>query len=743
MWAVKIYPRERTFPKLLKRSDSIQASSVPYVVTSWNEVGISAMAQHKLLPGRVVVYAADPNTFLRALPKSHSTCVRTWTLVPLEDQIHLFGAAEPSVPGWYTITKRGLYKGDIGYALSYDGEAALIDLLVASRRLNDPTRRRGDGDIGQDRRTRCLFLPCLYEATSHPPLHGRAHHKYKGDSFVAGLLLLKHKKTEVRPLAIPSPYQIALHTESMVNPAFMTASLHRYNQQFWKPDDHVVVCDAAHQGKRGVLHAISRETQSATVHLLEGGEYFVPLSDLQRYFSVGDVVRIIEDPHSNIRNVHHQVMGKFGNVIDVDVDAEEVTVLESTASEEIRVPPFLLESYIPDQGILAAHGSTIPSVEDSPDVVEVGDTAEVQSGLHIGVQCATGWVRLQLLCPSMPCQTHTIDVPLSSITSTPPTNALRFSAATNYNVRKGDYVVVVRGESIGRNGIVSRVDHDRQTLDVAVTWNPSIVFTLPITHFAHGNVVSDRGDENRHRGKEVLIIRGEYRGWRGILRSGGKDLCMVELGATTLASLTPDIIVVRGCNTTLDGTALTPEQSFKIDDNPTVASTSSNPWTVDDDDIAEAEVRPVSSFGFLLRLGVVESLKTYHTMFKILPGWRDSYLDRHIKTEVPSPFRSPSGQPVPPNLLAVMLTECTKGAAQVHVNIPEQSLAPVAPPKKNTFCMVIESKEGGEEVGTVLLVTKSSKKERMVDVKHLDDMCSNEDTLPWSRVIMVERPFQW
>ncbi|KAF9231261.1 hypothetical protein BU15DRAFT_68481 [Melanogaster broomeanus] len=671
MWAVKIYPCERTFPKLLKRSDSIQASSVPYVVTSWNEVGISAMVQHKLLPGRVVVYAANPNTFLRALPKSHSTCMRTWTLVPLEDQINLFGAAEPSVP---------------------------------------------------DRRTRRLFLPCLYEATSHPPLHGRARHKYKGDSFVAGLLLLKRKKTKVWPLAIPSPYQIALHVESMVNPVFMTASLHRYNQQFWKPDDHVVVCDAAHQGKCGVLHAISRETQSATC-----------------YFSVGDIVRIIEDPHSNIRNVHHRVMGKFGNVINVDVDTEEVTVYPrpvrrhfplTNYTAQIRVPPFLLESYVPDQGILAAHGSIIPSVEDSPDVVEVGDTAEVQSRLHIGVQRATGWVQLQLLCPSTPCQTRTIDVPLSSITSTPPTNALRFSAATNYNVRKGDYVVVVRGESIGRNGIVSKVDHVGKTLDVAVTWNPSIVFTLPITHFAHGNVVSDRGDENRHR----------------------------------------DVIVVRGCNTTLDGTALTPEQSFKIDgvferaeipqvtrmntppptssflpdvaDDPTAASTSSNPWTVDDDNIDEAEVRPVSSFGFLLCPGVVESLKTYHAVFKILPGWRDSYLDRHIKTEVPSPFWSPSGQPIPPNFLAVMLTERTKGAAQVHVNIPEQSLAPVAPPKKNTFCMVIESKEGGEEVGTVLLVTKSSKKEWMVDVKRLDDMRSNEDTLPWSRVIMVERPFQ-
>ncbi|KAF8833248.1 hypothetical protein BDN67DRAFT_1017772 [Paxillus ammoniavirescens] len=518
MWAVKIHP----------------VSSAPFIIKSWNQAGLVAMALHKLLPGYVTVYAADPCTFLHALPKSHPACVKTWILVPLENQRNLFGGAEPSVPGWYTISKRGLYKGDIGYALSYDGDAGSMELLVASRRLDDPTRQRDNSDIGQDQRACCLFLPDLYAGTSQPPLRGRTCHKYKGHLFVAGLLLLKLKRSDARPFSTPSPHQIALHVESAVNPAFLTASLHCYNQLFWKEGDRVTVCDAAHQGQHGVLQAISFETQSAMVHLLEGGECFVPFSKLRRCFSTGDVVRIIDDPHSYIQNVHHRVIGKFGNIVSVDVDTEEVTVLDSVGEEET---------------IRASHGSIIPSTQESPNIIKVGDTTHVWSGIHAGsqgtvefVQRATGLVQLRPVC-SLYRTGVTIDVSLSSVTFTPPVNALRFSTMTNYNVRVGDHVIVVRGESIGRTGMVSKVDLDRKTLNVAATWNPSNVFTLPITHFAHDSAVRDHDDANRYRGKEILVIRGEYRGWRGILRHGNKDTCTVELGAATLASLPLDVIV--------------------------------------------------------------------------------------------------------------------------------------------------------------------------------------------------------
>jgi ribosomal protein L24 len=131
---------------------------------------------------------------------------------------------------------------------------------------------------------------------------------------------------------------------------------------------------------------------------------------------------------------------------------------------------------VPDQAVLAARCSIVPSIEDSPDVIQVGDTAQVKSGPHTGmqgivefVQHTPGIVRLRCLVPS--CHIH---VPISSVTFTPPVAALRFSAARNYDVRTGESVVVVRGNYIGRSGVVSKVDLDRKTLDVASTWNPSV-----------------------------------------------------------------------------------------------------------------------------------------------------------------------------------------------------------------------------------------------------------------------------
>ncbi|KAF8837228.1 hypothetical protein BDN67DRAFT_983386 [Paxillus ammoniavirescens] len=517
MWSVKIHP----------------VSSAPFIIKSWNQADLVAMALHKLLPGYVTVYVADPRTFLCALPKSHPACVKTWILVLLENQRNLFSGAEPSVPGWYTISKRGLYKGNIGYALSCDGDAGSMELLVAF-------------DIDQDQRARHLFLPDLHAGTSQPPLRGRA----------------------------------------SVNPVFLTASLHRYNQLFWKEGDRVTVCDATHQGQRGILQAISFKTQSATVHLLEGGECFVPFSKLRHCFSAGDVVRIIDDPHSDIQNVHHRVIGKFANIVSVDVDTEEVTVLDSVGEEENH---------------------------------------QMSSRLAIPHMCGLG---------SMPVHRELLNL---------------------YNVPPA-------------------------WLNVVATWNPSNMFTLPITHFAHDSAVCDRDDANWHRGKEILVIHGEYRGWRGILRHRKKDTCTVELGAATLASLPLDVIVVRqvshyvlGCDTTLAGTPLTPQESFDVDnvferDHITEgARTKTPPPTdspppdaedspmVDENDVADG--RLVSNFNFLMHPNVVDSLKIYHTIFKITGGWQASYLDRHVKTKVPSPFQLPSGQPTPPNTLVVILTE--------------------------------------------------------------------------------------
>ncbi|KAF9236820.1 hypothetical protein BU15DRAFT_63653 [Melanogaster broomeanus] len=266
---------------------------------------------------------------------------------------------------------------------------------------------------------------------------------------------------------------------------------------------------------------------------------------------------------------------------------------------QIRVPPFLLESYMPVQPLHAPISIVTPSAVKNPE-----------NQIQIGLMKASR----ELLSKK----------PLS------PVNVLWFSAVRNYNVQ--------------------------------------VVFMLPITHFAHTDGVQHCSNENLHCGKEVFIISGEYKGWRGMLRRGGKDSCEVEVGAFKLAMVKANNVVVRGnvIDTLKQSTYIEDEFILKtplltnsslldgIDDQPT-AGTSSNPWMVDNDDVALAETL-ASDLNFLLQLRVVESLKHYHAVFKILPGWQDSFLDHQVKTKVPSPFQSPSGQQVPPSCLAVFLT---------------------------------------------------------------------------------------
>jgi hypothetical protein len=90
--------------------------------------------------------------------------------------------------------------------------------------------------------------------------------------------------------------------------------------------------------------------------------------------------------------------------------------------------------------------------------------------------------------------------------------------------------------------------------------------------------------------------------------------------------------------------------------------------------------------------------------------------------------------------LAIRLTSRMVGAQLLVENIPESSLQPYAPIKKNTLCMVINGMEGngGERMGTILSVIKVSSKEQKVVVRWLDGTPASEESLPLARVILVE-----
>ncbi|KAI9455842.1 hypothetical protein HD554DRAFT_2042726 [Boletus coccyginus] len=327
----------------------------------------------------------------------------------------------------------------------------------------------------------------------------------------------------------------------------------------------------------------------------------------------------------------------------------------------------------------------------------------------------------------------------------PDHRALRFSPDRNYDVKQGDAIVVIRGDYRGKYGTVTRVCLDNRVLHVdPLGRGPA--FQLPITHFAHA--FSSRDDEDKqHVRKEVLIVNGEFRGWRGTLTNVTRDKCTVLRWSLLLAYLLhrqcgrpwfSNEAFGEGPDTARDScsrrricTQRTPPPSTI-----TAQTTAPNPWEVDESDRELRNTPALKVHGFLLHSSVLKSLETLHAVFQITSG-RDGYIQRLAKTRVPNPLQTKEGTPVPKGQIAVFYTARTKGARLVDDIMSETWLKVYRPVKKNTFCMVIEGKAGGECIGSVLSVTRVFKDDK-VSVRRLDGTQAAEDFLPMTRVIVVE-----
>jgi len=68
---------------------------------------------------------------------------------------------------------------------------------------------------------------------------------------------------------------------------------------------------------------------------------------------------------------------------------------------------------------------------------------------------------------------------------------------------------------------------------------------VPITHVVHESVVSEFDKNQRYVGKEVIIIKGHYKGWRGTLRSISRDTCEVAPGNAPVGVFKKRDVAVR------------------------------------------------------------------------------------------------------------------------------------------------------------------------------------------------------
>ena len=312
-------------------------SLVEYIINTWNQAGLDVKV-YKILPGHATVCTPDPWTFIHTILPFHENCFHGWSLVPFEHQISprsLFGQPEPSIPGWYSVSKCGPHHGDITYALSFNAELQEFQVLVAGWQFK-PMRWIED-DIRQDVNACRLFIQDQFQGIPQAPYWGWACFLFQWKTFVSGLLLLTLKLNQVAHLPTPTPSQISLHVTSVVDPPFMTSTYLAYHWQIWKPRDWVIISDSVHLGGWGTQLAIDLENHLVTIQLLNSEDYIYPLYSLHCSYSIGDSVWVVQDPFSDISNIHHHFMGQSGMVSDVEVsETEEITVTDSN-SEEVHI----------------------------------------------------------------------------------------------------------------------------------------------------------------------------------------------------------------------------------------------------------------------------------------------------------------------------------------------------------------------------------------------------------------------
>ncbi|KAF8547337.1 hypothetical protein OG21DRAFT_1490316 [Imleria badia] len=352
--------------------------------------------------------------------------------------------------------------------------------------------------------------------------------------FIAGLLLMKVKINQAIHVPAPLPHQIILHAASMVDPPFMKAMYKNYNQLFWNSGDRVRTSDSTHLGKYGNLVSIDRETCSAVVQFSEGSEYPISLTLLSCLYRIGDAVRVIEDLFSDRQSAHHE---------------SEITV--TNGDIKFQAPQHLLKFYLPDQQILAPVGVLNPSpVDSSVEQVEVGDTVRVTSGplaSKIGFVLSVKRLASTLTFYSIHSDDlhHKYEISITSVTFLPDAHGLKFTHEWGYNVREGDGVIVVRGDHRGKSGTVSRVHLEERVLDI--TSLTELDFLLPISHFAHAIPVRDCDENECYLSKDVLVVSGNFHGWRGTLVSveNGKKCVVVQGAFSTLETVPMDNVVIQ------------------------------------------------------------------------------------------------------------------------------------------------------------------------------------------------------
>lgn len=268
--------------------------------------------------------ADSPKTISESLPISHSLAVKQYIRISQEER----EAVERNVPrsklpspAWVRI-KYSKYKGDIAYVFDSDSSNDFVEVLIPPRDFPYPMPR---GSVALLDRS-CLPNPNSQAVSDIIRDDKVIGWRYKGERYYMGLLLKPFDRDRVEIVATPHADEIRLYLQSGWDQPFLKKSLEAFSMQFLRAGDSARVVVGEMSSKIGTVVSTDYIFRSACLEFTIDGhqiETEVRLQDIERVFSVGDMVRVVAGSYLGLEG---HIIAQSKDIFHVcqDVSQEEV-----------------------------------------------------------------------------------------------------------------------------------------------------------------------------------------------------------------------------------------------------------------------------------------------------------------------------------------------------------------------------------------------------------------------------------
>ncbi|KAI5997586.1 hypothetical protein EDD15DRAFT_2194623 [Pisolithus albus] len=716
------------------------------------------------VPRRIFVEARFPLEVQLGLPPSHADLVREIIRIPREQMRSVTEPCDIPARSWVRI-RFGSFKNDIAYVLSVEDSS--VETLIVPRSLpyysdaHSPVEGRSLFDV-ELAREHGLEVTVSTNDRGHPVAY------CDGSEYHFGCCRISFPKKWVKVVGVPSPDEIAWFAVASVDPSLVDRTLTRFSTRWWQEGDTGRICSGEFANKLARIVAVDLQCESVTVHVLtdnssdDVGLLEISVHDFNLEFRIGASVKVIGGIDCGFQGM---VISRRDDIFllqgsDQQASHDLVKYHFLLMSSQVEVPGILLASYIPPTTYASRADDQVrydPLANENR--LQPGDLVRVVRGPHKD-RCGTLHYysgRELLVTPSAIQEKSTADpgdkgkskaeeadargdgnvdefddliqisVCMDDAVVIPP-NTLQFSKERGYDVTIGDRVRVARGPALGVEGPVRTVDIIAGRLTVVSEDGPW--HDVPIGFCVKVQDYSLR-DVERHVGREVWIISGPSKGYRGTLRSVGRTTCQVAIHSGVMqlkhtAVVTESGVLLNGApldparmaafielrRTSFVPTApprhITPPPPSPVADpsaEPGPSTSAYNPWVVHPGDVTprrsnETEQQQVD-------YGCVPWL--FDDNFCDYPKWhvclrvglaynRGSLEKRVVRTTAPDRFSTVTRGCglAPPGHVSVTVTSSTVSANIEHHFIPARDLTPAKPTSAGQSCLILRGKLAGQ-----------------------------------------------